>query len=126
VEDIMLDILLKLAQRLDDGGHFNEADFVDSIIEKVAAKKEKKTKSRSKPKPIFESTSKKVKDNKDHFPIDTVERARNALARVNQYKKAPPWYNGSLESLVKTVVNAVHKKYPDIEVSEAAKKPGKG
>jgi len=35
-------------------------------------------------------------------------------------------YSGSLESLVNTVARAVKKHYPGIEVSEAAKKPGKG
>jgi hypothetical protein len=122
----MIKELIKLADHLDQGGHYEESDLVDSIIEKMAAKKEKKTKSRSRPQPIFESTNPKIKDNKDHFPIDTEARARNALARVNQFEEAPPWYDGSLQSLVTTVTRAVKKSYPDIEVSKAAKKPGKG
>ncbi len=121
----MIDVLIKLADRLDSRGYVEESNFVDSIIEKVAEEKAK-TKSRTKPKPIFESIHPKVLDDKDHFPIDTVERARNALARVNQYEEAPPWYDGSLKSLVNTVVKAVHKKYPEIEASKAASKPKKG
>lgn len=124
----MLEELVKIAQRLDDGGHFEESSMIDSIIEKVAAQKKstKKTKSRSKPEPIFESSDSRITDNKDHFPINTIGRARNALARVNQFEEAPPWWKGSLKSLVKAVTKAVHKKYKDIEISEAAKKPGKG
>ena len=65
-----------------------------------------------------------VKDNKDHFPIDTEARARNALARVNQYSKSPPWWTGSLQELVNSVVRAVKKQYKGIEVSKESAKPG--
>lgn len=74
---------------------------------------------------VFPADCKSVKDDKDHFPINSIAQARNALARVNQYTSAPSWYSGSLDTLVKKVVSAVHKKYPSIEVSKAAKKPGK-
>ena len=67
-----------------------------------------------------------AKDNKDHFPINSEDQARNALARVNQYSSAPDWYKGSLQSLVSLVAKKVHSKYPSIEVSKSAKKPGKG
>jgi len=60
------------------------------------------------------------------FPIPDEDHARNALSRANQYSSAPKWYDGSLESLVKRVASAVHKKFPGIEVSKAAKTPGKG
>jgi hypothetical protein len=33
----------------------------------------------------------KVKDNKDHFPINSESQARNAIARVNQYSSVPSW-----------------------------------
>jgi hypothetical protein len=130
----MIEDLIKLAQHLEEGGHHEEVDLLDLVIEKMAAdakkkaakKPTKKTKSRTRPEPIFDSKHPKIKDNKDHFPIDTEARARNALARVNQFEKSPPWYDGSLESLVSTVTKAVRKKYKDIEISEAAKKPGKG
>jgi len=75
---------------------------------------------------VFPQASPKVEDNKDHFPINKEGQARNALARANQYKSAPKWYKGSLESLVKAVARVVHKKYPDIKVSKAAEVPGKG
>lgn len=119
----MLKDLIKLADQLDRGGHHMESDMLDSIIQKMA---KEKTKSRTRPKPVFESTHPKVLDNKDHFPIDTAARARNALARVNQYDEAPPWWDGSLESLVSAVVRAVKKQYKDIDVSKAAEKPKKG
>ncbi|MGE4234647.1 MAG: hypothetical protein AB7F43_15145 [Bacteriovoracia bacterium] len=66
-----------------------------------------------------------AKDKKDHFPINNEDQARNALARVNQYSSVPDWYSGSLQSLVSLVARKVHSKYPSIEVSKDAKKPGK-
>lgn len=83
-----------------------------------------KAKVRNRPTPIFDATHPKVKDNKDHFPINTEGRARNALARVNQYSKAPSWWGGTLQQLVNAVVRAVKKKYKGIDISPAAKKPG--
>jgi len=61
----------------------------------------------------------------DHFPINTIGRARNALSRASQYSSAPPWYKGSLESLVKTVQRRVKSKYPSIDTTEKSAKPGK-
>ena len=60
------------------------------------------------------------------FPIPDESHARNALSRANQYSSAPKWYDGSLESLVKRVASAVHKKFPGIETTEKSSKPGKG
>lgn len=54
-------------------------------------------------------------DDKDHFPINTLARARNALARCMQYDNSPPWYSGSLKSLQDTVKRAVYKKYPALK-----------
>jgi len=76
------------------------------------------TKAENRPQPVFESTNPKVKDDKDHFPINDEAHARNALARANQYDEAPSWYDGSLDELKKTVADAVKAKYPDIEVTE--------
>jgi len=88
-------------------------------------KKDPKAKVRNRGDVVFPAESKSVTDDKDHFPINSVAQARNALARANQYKTAPKWYNGTLKSLVKKVASAVKKKYPSIDVSDAAKKPGK-
>ncbi len=74
---------------------------------------------------IFPKTHPKVKSG-EHYPIDTIGRARNALSRANAMSAAPDWYKGTLKEFLNTVVRAVHKKYPSIEISEAAKKPGKG
>jgi hypothetical protein len=87
--------------------------------------KKKKAKVRSRGKCVFPAEHPKVKDNKDHFPINNVAQARNALARVNQYKKAPVWYNGSLKRIVTTVANAVKRNYKSIKVTKASYKPGK-
>jgi len=61
----------------------------------------------------------------DHFPINTIGRARNALARASQYDEAPSWYEGSLDSLVKTVQRKVKEKYPSIDTTDASAEPGK-
>lgn len=57
-------------------------------------------------------THPKVKDKKDHFPIHDLAHGRNAMARVNQYSSAPPWWSGSLAELKNTVNRAVHSRYP--------------
>jgi hypothetical protein len=74
---------------------------------------------------VFPAESNSVKDDKDHFPINSEAQARNALARASQYSSSPSWYSGSLDTLVKKVSSAVHKKYPGIKVSKAGKTPGK-
>lgn len=102
-------------------------DFVKNNLVKVAkAKKlDPKASVRSRGTVVFPAESPKVKDKKDHFPINSAAQARNALARVNQYSKVPSWYKGSLQELLNAVVKAVKKHYPSIEVSKDAKKPGK-
>lgn len=63
-------------------------------------------------------TDPNVRDNQDHYPLDTIGRARNALARVMQYKgKKPPWWKGSLASLIVQVKRRVKAAYPYIKVS---------
>jgi len=110
----------------DDELEQKEDEVVKSKSEsKVEEVKKKSAAKRNRGDCIFQSTSSKVKDDADHFPINSISQARNALARVNQYSTAPKWYDGSLESLVRIVVNAVKKKYPSIEITKAAEKPGK-
>jgi len=89
-------------------------------------KKDPKAKVRNRGDVIFPAGSKNVTDDKDHFPINSLAQARNALARANQFSKAPKWYKGTVASLVKKVASAVKRKYPSIDVSKAAEKPGKG
>ena len=67
---------------------------------------------------IFPYESPKVKDNKDHFPINNIRQARNALARVAQYDSVPDWYDGTLEEVQKKVRQTVKKAYPTINVTE--------
>jgi len=85
-----------------------------------AGKKKPGAKARNRGKVVFPAGSSKVTDDKDHFPINSAAQARNALARANQYDKAPAWYKGSLSSLKKGVASAVKKAYPSIEVSKKA------
>lgn len=74
---------------------------------------------------VFPAGHPKVKDNKDHFPVNNEGQARNALARASQYSSAPPWFSGDLQSLVNSVRRKVHSKYPSIELSDKSKRPGK-
>lgn len=102
-------------------------DFESKAIELVkSAKTDPKAHVRNRGKVVFSAESPSVKDKKDHFPINDADQARNALAQANKYTAAPPWYKGTLESLVSAVARAVKKHYPSIDVSKAAKKPGKG
>lgn len=69
---------------------------------------------KEKSKSEFIFSPEKSKDKKGHFPIDTIGRARNALAQVEKFEEAPPWYKGTLTSLKNSVKRAVHEKYPSI------------
>ena len=80
---------------------------------------------RNRGKVVFPAGSQKVKDNKDHFPINDETQARNALQRVNQFSSSPPWFTGSLQELVNSVVSAVRRAYPGIKIGKSANKPGK-
>lgn len=80
--------------------------------------KDPKAKVRNRGDVVFPAGSSKVNDDKDHFPINNIAQARNALARVAQYDSVPPWFDGTLKELVEKVKSAVKNKYPSIEVSE--------
>lgn len=112
---------------------------IENIIDIIANKKirelqifaaedrklDPKAKVRSRGKCVFPAEHPKVKDEKDHFPINDAGQARNALSRANQYSSAPKWWKGSLKELVGAVHRAVTKHYKNINVTEDSKKPGK-
>jgi hypothetical protein len=100
--------LLTLATEFED----QAANFVIKKAKKDSA--DSKAKVRNRGKVVFPAESSNVKDNKDHFPINDADQARNALARAGQYSSVPSWYNGSLESLKSAISRAVHKHYPSI------------
>lgn len=89
--------------------------LASSCLVKTAKKKEKlnpKAKVRNRGTVCVPAES--AKDKKDHFPINDIDQARNALARVQQYDKVPSWYSGSLKGLQDAVSRKVHSKYPAI------------
>jgi hypothetical protein len=93
-------------------------------IEKLAAAKKKKkldpkAKVRNRGTVCVPASS--AKDKKDHFPINNIDQARNALARVHQYSSTPSWYKGSLKGLQALVSRKVHSKYPGIGKSDKKK-----
>tara|TARA_Y100000034_G_C6768681_1_gene342806 strand:- start:221 stop:547 length:327 start_codon:yes stop_codon:yes gene_type:complete len=98
--------------------------IISEEIVRIISEKRKKAKSRG--DVVFPAESSKVKDDKDHFPINSLKQARNALARASQYSKAPGWYDGSLTDLVKTVQRKVQSKYSSIKTTDASATPGKG
>lgn len=105
---------------------YNEICTAAELFLKMAKKLDPKAKVRNRGTVVFPADHPKVSDKKDHFPINDEDQARNALARANQFKKAPPWYTGSLQSLVNAVAKKVHSKYKNVEVSKKSTKPGKG
>jgi hypothetical protein len=101
--------------------------YEDSAVEALIVEAKKKEKKKLDPKAHVRNRgtvcvpASSAKDKKDHFPINDEAQARNALARVHQYDKAPPWYNGSLKSLQELVSRKVHSKYKGIGKSDKKK-----
>jgi len=93
----------------------------ESLDSFLSEKEDPNAKVRNRGDVILSAGSKFVKDNADHFPINSSDQARNAWARVNQYDSSPGWYEGDLDSLKKKVKNAVTRKYPDIKINESEK-----
>jgi len=77
--------------------------------------KRRTVKKRSRGTCVFQSTHPKVKDKKDHFPINDLAHARNALARVEQYDSVPSWYDGTLGGLQGAVKREVYEKFPGLK-----------
>ena len=96
------------------------ATEVENEINEAKKKKTKdpKAKIRNRGEVVFSAGSSKVKDDVDHFPINSISQARNALARSGQYSSSPSWYKGSLSELKNKVKSAVKGKYPSIKQSK--------
>lgn len=105
---------------------YEEIASAADYFEKLAKKLDPDAKVRNRGTVVFSADHPKVTDNKDHFPLNDEDQARNALAQASKFKKVPKWYSGSLESLVKAVAKKVHSKYKGIEVTEKSTNPGKG
>lgn len=101
--------------------------WASQTLEKLAAAKKKKSKKKLDPKAKVRNRgtvcvpASSAKDKKDHFPINNIDQARNALARVHQYSSVPSWYKGSLKGLQALVSRKVHAKYPSIGKSDKKK-----
>jgi len=102
-----------------------DAETIDSIVGEVVTAKRETVKKRSRGTCVFQSTHPKVNDNKDHFPMNDLAQASNALARVMQYDSVPSWYDGTLKGLQAAVRRGVYGKYPGLK-SRKEKREGKG
>ena len=91
---------------------------LEGYEEEITESKDPDAKVRNRGTVVFPAGSKDVKDDKDHFPINSENQARNALGRAGQYSKTPPWFRGSLAQLKSRIQGAVKRKYPSIEVSK--------
>ena len=87
------------------------------LLEKIAGEK---VKVRARGTCCLPADHPQVLNNTDHYPINNVAQARNALARVKGHKSVPPWFKGTLSSLVNIVQKKVKSKYPSIEVIKKA------
>lgn len=94
-----------------------DLEIRNELNESSKEKKDPDAEIRNRGNVIFSAENKKVKDDKDHFPINNINQARNAWSRVNQYSKAPSWYEGSLTEMKEKVKSCVKKKYPSIKFS---------
>lgn len=68
---------------------------------------------------VFPADSSDVNDGKGHFPLNSIRRARAAIAYANKYQELPTWYSGDLDlkGFVDKIVSEVKKQYPSIEIS---------
>jgi hypothetical protein len=71
--------------------------------EKEKKKLDSKAKVRARGECCLPAEHSMVTDNKDHYPITSRAQALNAISRVNQHSEAPPWFKGSLKSLIDIV-----------------------
>lgn len=76
---------------------------------------------------IFPKDSPDVNDGKCHYPLNSLARARAAIAYANKMTEKPTWYSGDLDvaGLVKKIVNAAKAAYPSIDVSPESYEPKK-
>ena len=116
-----LEKLITLANKFEgQSGLTKLADKIENKLAKEKSKPNPKAEVRNRGKVVFPAESSKVKDKKDHYPINDADQARNALARCHQHKSVPPWYKGTLKELQETVSKKVHKEYPSIGKSKSS------
>ena len=115
------------AYSFDDGGfQLTQSDIDDdgaSAANHLLAYREEVEDSKELPRRdfVFPADSTMVNDGKGHFPLNSLNRGRAALAFVARYDKLPKWYSGdmSLEEFKDHVRSEVKKAYPSIEVSDS-------
>ena len=116
-----------------------------TLFEKQAKKKEKKketrkkdpdAKTRNRGKHVcFPADSKFVKDDKDHYPMNTKSQTLAAVRYANKQTrgdkpKAPAWFNGSASSFQKKIMSMARRRNKEegwgIDFTKEADNLGKG
>jgi hypothetical protein len=91
-------------------------EVVGAVCEPIIREaKRKQLKKKTRGHCVFPAESSSVTDDKDHFPINSLAQARNALARVMQYDACPGWYAGSLKGLQGAVRREVYGQFPGLK-----------
>jgi hypothetical protein len=98
----------------------NYARMLDEVVGAVCEPiireaKRRQLKKKTRGRCVFPAESSSVTDDKDHFPINSLAQARNALARVMQYDACPGWYTGSLKGLQSAVRREVYGQFPGLK-----------
>jgi len=114
-----IDKLDKIADSLESMGNKKLASQIDVVSNTL--EKEARLKSRNRPYPVFDAKDFRVRDNKDHYPINTLSKARKALEKVHGFDKSPKWFKGDLAELRTSVARAVKFKYPSIKIPTKSK-----
>jgi len=91
-------------------------EIVGAVCEPIIREaKRRQLKKKTRGRCVFPAESSSVTDDKDHFPINSLAQARNALARVMQYDACPGWYKGSLKGLQGAVRREVYGQFPGLK-----------
>lgn len=108
-------------------GSGDAASFVD-IIKRITFKNRvSDADDASRTDCVFPKDSPDVNDGKCHYPLNSLARARAAIAYANKMTDKPAWYSGDLDvaGLVKKIVNAAKAAYSSIDVSPESYEPKK-
>ena len=83
---------ISVAERITHDTLLYYLELVEFDVERFAKKKKLKPSAKCRNRGDVCVPAERAKDHKDHFEINTIGQARNALARVHQYSSLPSEY----------------------------------